>query len=446
MSATAVVILAAGHGTRMKSATPKVLHQLAGLPMLHHVIKAGQSLQPERLCVVIGDHAPEVGEAARAFDPDAQVFVQAPPRGTGDAVTCAMPGLEGFEGTVFVLYADTPLIPADTLAKMRATAEVGAAVTVLGFTPVDPGAYGRLITDTDGALERIVEAKEASREELAVRLCNSGVMAISSDTLSSELPKIGNDNAKGEYYLTDIVALARAAGGTARVVEGAERDVLGVNSRGELAVAEAVWQVRRREQAMADGVTLADPQTVYFSHDTELAQDVTVGQNVVFGPGVSIGEGAEIKPFSHVEGARVSAGAVVGPYARLRPGAKVGAKAKIGNFVEIKKADIGAGAKVNHLSYVGDAVVGPNANLGAGTITCNYDGYRKYTTTIGENAFIGSNSALVAPVTVGAGAFVGSGSVVTDDVTGDALALARGRQVEKPGWAISFRKRMNETE
>lgn len=445
-SGTAIVILAAGHGTRMKSSLPKVLHPVAGLPMLGHVIKTAKSLSPERLCVVIGDHAPQVGEAATAFAPDAQIFVQAPPRGTGDAVSCALPGLQGFNGSVFVLYADTPLITPETLARMAEGMSDGTAVSVLGFTPPDPGAYGRLIVEGSGALARIVEAKDASEEELSVRLCNSGVMAINSDVLFDQLPKIGNDNAKGEYYLTDIVALARAAGGKCAVVEGDAQEVLGVNSRVELAEAEAVFQQRTRQFMMEEGVTLADPSTVYFSYDTKIANDVMVGQNVVFGPGVSVENGAQIKPFSHLEGAVVKSGAAIGPYARLRPGAEIGKKAKIGNFVEIKKAVIHDGTAVSHLSYIGDAEIGAGSNIGAGTITCNYDGYRKYKTTIGANAFIGSNTALVAPVTVGDGAFVGSGSVVTADVAGDALALARGRQVEKPGWAISFRKKMTETE
>lgn len=446
MNSTAVVILAAGHGTRMKSALPKVLHPVAGLPMLGHVIAVAKTLTPERLCVVIGDHAPEVGEAARAFEPDAQIFVQAPPQGTGDAVKCALPGLEGFSGSVFVLYADTPLITAATLAEMQESQKAGAAVSVLGFTPEVPGAYGRLIAAENGALERIVEAKDATAEELAVTLCNSGVMAIASDTLFSDLPRIGNDNAKGEYYLTDIVALANESGGRCVVVEGDAEEVLGVNSRVELAEAETVWQMRARERFMAEGVTLADPSTVYFSHDTAIGNDVTIGQNVVFGPGVTVESRAGVKPFSHLEGAYVRAGAAIGPYARLRPGTDIGEKAKVGNFVEIKKALVHEGAKISHLSYIGDAEIGAGANIGAGTITCNYDGYRKYKTTIGAHAFIGSNSALVAPVTIGEGAFVGSGSVVTEDVAGDALALARGRQVEKPGWAISFRTKMTGTE
>ncbi|MCI5045071.1 MAG: bifunctional UDP-N-acetylglucosamine diphosphorylase/glucosamine-1-phosphate N-acetyltransferase GlmU [Aquisalinus sp.] len=439
---TAIVILAAGHGTRMKSQLPKVLHPVGGLPMLGHVVGVSEEMGAERLCVVIGDHAPEVGDAAREFAPEAQVYVQAPPRGTGDAVTCAMPGLEGFEGVVFVLYADTPLIKPETLHEMSTLVADGAGVVVLGFRPDDPKLYGRLITDDGNALERIVEARDASPDELAVTLCNSGVMAMRSDILTQELPKITNDNAKGEYYLTDIVGLARASGATARVVECDEDEVMGVDSRLGLSEAEAVYQTRRREEAMLSGVTLYDPQTVYFSHDTKLAQDVRVGQNVVFGPGVAVESEAEIKAFSHLEGVQVKAGAAVGPFARLRPGTVVGENAKIGNFVEVKKAALGEGAKVSHLSYIGDAEIGSEANIGAGTITCNYDGFRKYKTVIGDGAFVGSNSSLVAPVTVGAGAYVGSGSVVTKDVEPDALAVARGRQMQKTGWAISFRQKM----
>ncbi|WP_306252935.1 bifunctional UDP-N-acetylglucosamine diphosphorylase/glucosamine-1-phosphate N-acetyltransferase GlmU [Parvularcula sp. IMCC14364] len=443
---TAIVILAAGHGTRMKSTLPKVLHLVGGLPMLGHVVRVAGALSAERLCVVIGDHAPEVGESARGFAPEAEVFVQAPPRGTGDAVTCAMPGLDGFEGVVFVLYADTPLIRPETLQEMARLVEDGAGVVVLGFRPEDPKLYGRLITTDGNALERIVEARDASPEELSVTLCNSGVMAMRAGVLASHLSKITNDNAKGEYYLTDIVELARRAGEGARVVECDEAEVMGVDSRLGLSEAEAVFQSRRREEAMLAGVTLYDPQTVYFSHDTMLAQDVRVGQNVVFGPGVRVESGAEIKAFSHLEGVTVKAQAAIGPFARLRPGTVVGEKAKIGNFVETKKAILDEGAKVSHLSYIGDAQIGAHANIGAGTITCNYDGFRKYQTVIGEGAFVGSNSSLVAPVTIGAGAYVGSGSVVTKDVEIDALAVARGRQMQKAGWALSFRQKMTSKE
>ncbi len=440
---TAVVILAAGHGTRMKSAMPKVLHPVGGLPMLGHVIAVARAVCPKRLCVVIGDQAPEVGDAAKAFHSDTQIFVQSPPRGTGDAVICALPGLDSFAGVIFILYADTPLITTKTLEQMAAAVSGDIGVAVLGFTPEDPGAYGRLILAEDGSLEKIVEAKDASSDELAVSLCNSGVMAIRSDILSKQLPRMTNDNAKGEYYLTDLVGLARAAGDRACVIRGDEAEVLGVNSRVELAEAEALFQDRMRQKAMLSGVTLNNPETVYFSHDTKISQDVTIAPNVVFGPGVTLEQGAQIKAFSHLEGVQVKANAAIGPFARLRPGTIVGEEAKIGNFVEIKKTSLGKRAKISHLSYVGDAEIGADANIGAGTITCNYDGYKKYQTIIGDGAFIGSNSALVAPVTVGPGAYVGSGSVITKNVEKDALAVARGRQIHKLGWALSFRKKMS---
>lgn len=441
MSSVSAVILAAGHGTRMKSALPKVLHPVGGLPMLGHVLKSTEGLAPARLCVVIGEHAPEVGEVAKALAPTTQVFMQAPPQGTADAVRQAMPGLAGFSGIVFVLYADTPLVTEQTLAQMAAAVQGGDGMAVLGFTPIDPLAYGRLILAGDGSLDRIVEAKDATPQELAVDLCNSGVMAIASDVLQDCLPKIDNDNAKGEFYLTDLVALARALGRRVGVVQRDETEVLGVDSRVNLARAEGIFQARAREAAMNGGVTLLDPETVYFSYDTKIENDVTIEQNVVFGLGVRIASGAQIKAFSHLEGAEVGPGAAIGPYARLRPGAKIGSAAKVGNFVEIKKSDIGAGAKISHLSYIGDAQVGREANIGAGTITCNYDGFDKFSTLIGERAFVGSNSSLVAPVEIGAGAFIGSGSVVTKNVTADALAVARVRQREIAGWAISFRQK-----
>ncbi|MEM8987579.1 MAG: bifunctional UDP-N-acetylglucosamine diphosphorylase/glucosamine-1-phosphate N-acetyltransferase GlmU [Pseudomonadota bacterium] len=438
LAPTAAVILAAGKGTRMRSKTPKVLHEVGGLSMLGHTMAASETLSPARVCVVIGDHAPEVGDAARAFREDCAVAVQAPPQGTADAVMKAVPALDGFSGVVLVLYADTPLITPETLGALAEACAGGAAVAVLGFEAAEPGAYGRLMTDASGGLDAIIEAKDASREQLAVTLCNSGVMAIRAEALRDLLPKIGNDNAKGEYYLTDIVGLARDAGLKRALVVGKEEEVLGVNSRVELAEAEAVFQGRMRRQAMLGGATLIAPETVFFSHDTKLGRDVVVGPNVVFAPGVAVADGVEVKAFSHLEGAAVSDNAAVGPYARLRPGAVIGAGAKVGNFVEIKKAEIGAGAKVSHLTYIGDASIGANANIGAGTITCNYDGYDKFRTVIGENAFVGSNSSLVAPVTVGANAYVGSGSVVTKDVAPGALAVARGRQKEIEGWAEKF--------
>jgi bifunctional UDP-N-acetylglucosamine pyrophosphorylase/glucosamine-1-phosphate N-acetyltransferase len=437
--ARAAIILAAGHGTRMKSSMPKVLHEIGGRSMLAHVMATAGDLAPARMAVVIGDHAPGVGDAARAERGDVAIAVQAPPRGTGDAVMKAMPSLEGFAGVVVVLYADTPLVEAGTLGKLVEKVAAGAAVSVLGFTPDDPAAYGRLKLGADGALDAIVEAKDASPEELEIDFVNSGVMAIDSAFLARALPRLTNKNAKGEYYLTDIVAIARAQGLSCGVVEADQDEVVGVNSRVELAVAEEIFQDRRRLQAMEAGVTLIDPSTVYFSYDTEIASDVVIEPNVFFGRGVRIASGARIKAYSHLEGASVGKGASVGPFARLRPGARLGEEAKVGNFVEVKNADLGAGAKVSHLTYIGDARVGAEANIGAGTITCNYDGFSKHRTEIGEGAFIGSNSALVAPVKIGKGAYVGSGSVITRDVEDDALAVARGRQSEIKGWAAKFR-------
>ncbi len=435
------IILAAGHGTRMRSSLPKVMHQIAGRPMLHHVMATAQALGSTRQVVVVGVQAPQVGDAAKAFDRDAAVAVQDPPQGTGDAVKVAMPQLEGAQGIAIILYADTPLITEETLRQLIDKVESQADVAVLGFEAEEPGAYGRLILGRDGDLERIVEAKDASPDELAVTLCNSGVMAVRIESLREYLPQITNENAKKEYYLTDLIGLVTGAGKRAAVVTGSSHEVLGVNNRQELSVAESVFQDRCRARMMEDGVTLVDPQTVYFSYDTLIASDVTVAPNVVFGPGVVIETGARIEAFSHLEGCIVREGAGVGPFARIRPGSDLGPGAKVGNFVETKKAVLGAGAKVSHLTYLGDAKVGAEANIGAGTITCNYDGFGKFVTEIGSGAFVGSNSALVAPVKIGDGAYIGSGSVVTKDVAPDALAVGRGRQVEKAGWAASFRAR-----
>ncbi len=435
----AAIILAAGHGTRMKSSVPKVLHEIGGRSMLAHVMSGASALSPARIAVVIGDHAPGVGDAARAERPDVAVAVQAPPRGTGDAVMKAAPALDGFSGVVIVLYADTPLVETGTLQMLVEKVERGAAVAVLGFTPDDPGGYGRLKLGANGSLDAIVEAKDASPEELEIDFVNSGVMAIESAFLARALPQLTNNNAKGEFYLTDIVAIARREGLACSVVEADEEEVIGVNSRVELAVAEEIFQDRRRLAAMEAGVTLIDPSTVYFSYDTEIANDVVVEPNVFFGSGVKISSGARIKANSHLEGATVGENASVGPFARLRQGASLGDDAKVGNFVEIKNADIGAGAKVSHLTYIGDATIGAEANIGAGAITCNYDGFSKHKTEIGAGAFIGSNTALVAPVKIGKGAYVGSGSVITKDVEDDALAVARGRQSEIKGWAAKFR-------
>ncbi len=439
----AVVILAAGMGSRMMSDLPKTLHRIGGAPMLSHVLATAAALEPETVVVIAGHGAAQVAEAARDARPDAIVALQEQQLGTAHAVAQARRALDGFAGDVFVLYADTPLIRPETLAAMSARRADGAAAVVLGFHAAEPGGYGRLI-EADGRLERIVEAGDASPDELAVTLCNSGVMCVDGARLFGLIDRIGNDNAKGEHYLTDLIGLLRADGLRADVVTCPEAETLGVNSRADLAAAEAAFQDRKRAEAMADGVTLVAPATVHFAHDTVLGRDVLVEPNVVFGPGVTAETGAVIRAFSHLEGCHVSAGAVVGPYARLRPGAEIGPDARVGNFVEIKNAVLDEGAKANHLSYLGDAHVGAGANIGAGTITCNYDGFMKHRTEIGARAFIGSNSALVAPVRVGEGATVAAGSTVTQDVPDDALALARGRQAVKPGRARALRAALAE--
>lgn len=442
MSARAAVILAAGQGTRMRSELPKVLHQVAGRAMLDWSIELARRVGCERIIVVASPGGAAVQEHARAVLSDDAIAIQDPPLGTGHAVQCARAALAGFDGDLVVLYGDTPLIPALAVEHLFEELEAGAAVGVLGFEAAQPGAYGRLIVNENGDLDAIVEAKEASPEELAVTFCNSGVMAASAVKMFTLLDRVTNDNAKGEYYLTDIVGLAREDGGVCRAVSCAEDDVLGVNSRVELAQAEHAFQLRRRAELLVSGVTMTAPETVFFAHDTLIEPDVIIEPNVVFGPGVHVRSGARIKAFSHLEGARVDENCDVGPYARLRPGAELAEGAKIGNFVEVKNTRVGKGAKVSHLSYLGDGEVGADANIGAGTIFCNYDGFLKYKTTVGKGAFVGSNSSLVAPVTIGDGAFVGSGSVVTKDVAANALAVARGRQMEKAGWATAFRDKM----
>lgn len=435
----AAIILAAGQGTRMKSALAKPLHAVGGRAMLDWTLSLAGGAGVSETVVVWGAHSPAVRERAEAAG--AKTALQDPPQGTGHAVACAKEALSGFEGLAVVLYADTPLIRAETIESVFAALEAGASVAVLGFEADDPTGYGRLV-ETGGQLERIVEHKEASEAERAIRLVNSGVLAAPASLLFDLLAQVTNENAKGEYYLTDIVAIARSRGLSCTVVRGEEGEMLGVNSRADLAAAEAAFQQRMRAHALAGGVTLTAPETVFFSYDTQIASDVTVEPHVVFGPGVSVASGAVIHAFSHLEGARVGPDVSVGPYARLRPGAVLEQGARVGNFVEVKKARLGAGAKANHLTYLGDAEIGAGANIGAGTITCNYDGFFKHTTVIGEGAFIGSNAALVAPVTIGKGAMTASGSVITQDVPDDALALARARQETKPGWAARFRKMM----
>ena len=440
----AVIILAAGKGTRMKSDKHKVLHPVGGLPMVGHVLKSAQALGASRSVLVVGSLKEQV-EAA--FGDQAAIALQEPQLGTAHAVQAAESQLKDFTGDILILYGDVPLIQPETLRAMleRLNTPVNGvepACVVLAFRPNDPAAYGRIVTDGDGVIRTMVEFKDASPEQRAINLCNSGVMAVKSEQLWSLLSRVDNNNAAGEYYLPDVVMLAGKDGLPSVVVETGEDEVAGVNSRVELAAVEAVFQNRRRREFMVEGVTLIAPETVYFSHDTEIGRDVVIEPHVVFGPKVKVESGANIRAFSHLEGATVASGCEVGPYARLRPGAVLKAKAKVGNFVEVKKSVLEAGAKVNHLTYIGDASVGERANVGAGTITCNYDGYFKYQTRIGAGAFIGSNSSLVAPVTIGDGAIVGAGSVVTKDVSADALAVARGNQAEKQGWAARFRAAM----
>lgn len=435
----AAVILAAGQGTRMRSSLSKVLHAVGGRPMLDWSIALARALGCDPVVVVGGTHNPDVN--ARAAAQGCATAVQDPPLGTGHAVLAARDALAGFSGDIIVLYADSPFIAAASGEALFASLDAGAAAAVLGFEPDEPGAYGRLIEGADGALDAIVEARDATPDQLAVRLCNAGVMAARAPAFWDLLARVSNDNAKGEYYLTDVIGLARAAGGTARAIRAAVEEVAGVNSKVELAEAEAAFQRRMRLAAMEAGVTLVAPETVFFSWDIELAPDVHIEPNVVFGPGVRIENGARIRAFCHLEECIVRKGAILGPYARIRPGSDIGEDAHIGNFVETKKARIGKGAKANHLAYLGDVTVGAKANIGAGTITCNYDGFDKHATEIGEGAFIGSDSMLVAPVKIGKGAYTGSGSTITKDVPDDALSVERSDQKIIPGWAARFRER-----
>ena len=433
---TALVILAAGKGTRMQSDLPKVLHPIGHAPMLAHAMRAGAALAPERVVIVAGHGAEAVTEAARAVDEDAIVVRQEPQLGTGHAVAQARAALDGFAGDVVVLYADTPFISADTLARMKA-ARRDHDLVVLGFEAADPARYGRLVMRGD-QLERIVEYKDATEAERAIRFCNSGILSCAAPRLFELLEQVGNDNAAGEYYLTDVVALARAAGLRVGAIACPEAETLGINSRADLAAAEAVFQARARAELLENGVTLCAPETVFLAWDTVIGRDAVIEPNVVFGPGVTVETGAVIRAFSHLEGAHVSRGAVVGPYARLRPGAELAEDSRVGNFVEIKNATLAEGAKVNHLTYVGDAAVGARSNIGAGTITCNYDGVAKHRTEIGADVFVGSSTMLVAPVRLGDGAMTASGSVITRDVPAGALAIARARQEVKPGRAAKL--------
>jgi bifunctional UDP-N-acetylglucosamine pyrophosphorylase/glucosamine-1-phosphate N-acetyltransferase len=441
----AAIILAAGKGTRMKSDLHKVLHPLAGRPMLLHLIASVAELKPARTVVVVGAGREQVEAAVAPLG--IETVHQREQLGTGHAVAQAEQTLGAWAGDVLILYGDVPMVTPTTMRRMldRLHGADAPAACVLGFRPRDPGAYGRIVADAEGRIERMVEFKDATPEERAVTLCNSGLIAVRSEDLFALLARVGNDNAAGEYYLPDIVMLAASDCRTSAVIETDEAEVAGVNSRGELAGVEAAWQHRRRAQAMVEGATLVAPETVWFSHDTRLGRDVTVEPHVQFAPGVSVADRATIRAFSHLEGTSVGEACEVGPYARLRPGTVLERGAKVGNFVEVKKARLGEGAKANHLTYLGDAEVGAGANIGAGTITCNYDGFLKYRTKIGAGAFVGSNSALVAPVTIGDGAIVGAGSVVTTDVEADALRLVRPEPATKAGWAANFRKVMRAT-
>lgn len=438
-AAAAVVILAAGAGTRMKSATPKVLHPLAGWPMVRHVIENASALRPAPL--IVGVVAPGADKVAAAFSAHS-VVVQEKPLGTGDAARAALPALAGHRGPVLVVFGDAPLITPPTLRRLvSACTRAKAAVGVLGFVARDPTPYGRLIL-RDNGLEKIVESRDASPAEKAVTLCNSGVMCISGALLPVLLDGLTNRNAKSEFYLTDVVALARAAGHHAIAVEGDETEFQGINSRAELAAAERALQQRLRGAALAAGVGMQDPETVWLAADTRLAADVTIGPCVRFGPGVSVGAGSEIKAFCDIEGARIGRDTIIGPFARIRPGSVVADRVHIGNYVELKATRMGRGAKANHLAYLGDSDVGEASNIGAGTIAVNYDGYGKHRTTIGRDAFIGSNSSLVAPIRIGRGANVTAGSVITEDVPAGAVAFGRARQVTKTGRAGQLRARL----
>jgi bifunctional UDP-N-acetylglucosamine pyrophosphorylase / glucosamine-1-phosphate N-acetyltransferase len=433
------IILAAGEGTRMKSALPKAMHKVGGLPMLGHVLAVAKEGGASRLAVVVGPGADATEKFVATFAPEAAIYLQAERLGTAHAVLAAKKEFANKPDDVVVLYGDTPMIAPKTIGRLRKALAAGADVVVLGFRPADPKGYGRLVM-AGKQLTAIVEEKDAGPIERAIGFVNAGVMAFSG-ALAPLVRKIGTSNAKGEYYLTDLVALAHKARKNVVALETEADEVAGINDRAQLAQVEGIFQKRMREAAMAGGVTMIAPSTVWFSHDTKLGRDVVLEPNVFFGPGVEIADGVTVRANSHIEGARIASGAIVGPFARLRPGADIGTNAHIGNFVEIKNAVVDEGAKANHLAYIGDAHVGARANIGAGAITGNYDGFTKAKTEIGAGAFVGSNSVLVAPVAIGQGAYVASGSVITRNVPADALAVARGRQEERPGWAKAFRER-----
>ena len=439
MTEIAIIVLAAGKGTRMKSALPKVMHRAAGRSLLGHVLHAAKGLAPRETVVVVGPDMAAVAAEAQGVFPAARTVVQEERLGTGHAVLMAKPALAGFTGTILVLYGDVPLIGAESLRRLADLAGQ-SGLAVLGFEAADPKGYGRLLRNAEGHVIAIREELDASPEERAINLCNSGIIAVSAERLWPLLARLGNANAKGEYYLTDVVELGASDGLSCALAVCSEAEVAGVNDRVQLAAIEATLQQAYRRRHMLNGATLTAPETVFFSADTEIGQDVVIGPHVVFGPGVAVADGAEVLGFSHLEGARVGPSARIGPYARLRPGAVIGEGAHIGNFVEVKKAEIGPGAKANHLSYIGDARVGRGSNIGAGTITCNYDGYEKHLTDIGENVFVGSNTALVAPVKLGDGVNVAAGSVITRNVPADALAIGRAELEVRDGWAARYRE------
>ncbi len=438
---TSILILAAGRGTRMKSALPKVLHEAAGMPLLGHVLTSAQSVNPSQVITVVGPDMENVSAYAKSVNCDTEICIQQDARGTGDAARVALDLIPQSAGVVLILFGDAAFLAPKTLNSMRDACIAGSSVVVLGFEAQDPTNYGRLVCSPDGSLLKIVEEKDANDTERKITLCNSGAMAIARDKFHELLSAVMPSPVSGEYYLTELPALARARDLRCSVIVRPDDETLvGIDSRQDLSDAEAIFQKRLRQKFLANGVTLRDAASVYFCADTRIGQDVVIEPNVVFGRGVTVGNNVTIKAFSHLEGALVGDDCSVGPFARLRPGTSLGVGAKVGNFVETKKANIEAGAKISHLTYIGDARVGAEANIGAGTITCNYDGFNKHFTDIGAGAFVGSNSSLVAPVKIGDGAYLGSGSVITKDVEADALAVTRAQQNEKPGWAARFRK------
>jgi bifunctional UDP-N-acetylglucosamine pyrophosphorylase/glucosamine-1-phosphate N-acetyltransferase len=439
MRTSLAIVLAAGEGTRMRSRLPKVLHPIGGLPLIGHVARA-VAPGADRLAVVVGPGQEAVADAVQRAAPDATFHVQSERRGTAHAVLAARAALEAAADDVLVVFGDTPFLTTGSLARLRAELAAGAAVAVAGIRPEDPTGYGRLIVE-EGELAAIREERDATPEERAIGFCNGGLMGLAGATALELLDRIGSDNDQGEFYLTDIVAIARGRRLKVTAVEIPAAESFGINDRAQLAAAEQMFQERRRREAMLGGATLVAPETVFFSYDTRIGRDVTIEPNVWFGPGVTVADDVLIRSFSHIDGAAIGSGAIIGPFARLRPGAVLGERVHVGNFVEIKAATVGEGTKVNHLAYVGDASVGGGTNIGAGTIVCNFDGVMKHHTVIGSGTFIGSNSALVAPVTIGDGAYVATGSVITEDVEADALAVARGRQVVKSGWAAARRNK-----